>query len=158
MVYFRRMENVLIRDAILDDLPTLLSFEQELIKAERPFDPTIAKDPVSYYDIKGYITDDRVKVVVAETNGVVVSSGYALEKEARPYLDHKSYGYLGFMYTLPKYRGKGINKLIVDELVNWSKDQGLLEVRLTVYDENTPALKAYQKAGFKKHICEMRIV
>lgn len=152
------MEKVLIRDAILDDLPTLLSFEQELIKAERPFDPTIAEDPVSYYDIKKYIVDDKVKVVVAQIGGIVVSSGYALKKEARPYLDHNFYGYLGFMYTVPKHRGKSINKLVVDELVNWCHEQGLSEIRLTVYDENSPALKAYEKVGFKKHICEMRIV
>lgn len=158
MVYFRWMEKVLIRDAVLDDLPTLLSFEQELIKAERPFDPTIAKDPVSYYDLKAYISNDQVKVVVAQIDGSIVSSGYALKKEARSYLDHKFYGYLGFMYTVPQHRGKGINKRIVEELVNWCHNQGLSEIRLTVYDENSPALKAYEKVGFKKHICEMRIV
>lgn len=158
MAYFRRMENVLIRDAILEDLPTLLAFEQDLIKAERPFDPTIANDPVSYYDIEAYIKNDQIKVVVAQIDGVIVSSGYALKKEAMAYLDHTFYGYLGFMYTVPEHRGKSINKLIVEELVHWCNEQGLSEIRLTVYDENSPALRAYEKVGFKKHICEMRIV
>ena len=151
------MENVLIRDAVLQDLPVLLDFEQNLIKAERPFDPTIADDPISYYDIKEYILDKDVKVVVAEVEGVVVSSGYALKKMARHYLDHQYYGYLGFMYTKSEYRGKGINKMIVDFLVDWCKTSGLNEVRLTVYEDNLPAVKAYEKAGFKKHLCEMRI-
>lgn len=152
------MEKVIIREAVVQDLPVLLHFEQELIKAERPFDPTIAHDPVSYYDIKAYIEDDTIKVMVAEVDGVVVSSGYALKKEARSYLDHQFYGYLGFMYTETSYRGKGINKMIVDYLVDWCRSKGLNEIRLTVYDENDPALNAYKKAGFKKHLCEMRIV
>ncbi|MDT0608605.1 GNAT family N-acetyltransferase [Croceitalea rosinachiae] len=151
------MENVLIRDAVFNDLPILLRFEQELIKAERPFDPTIADDPISYYSVEDYISNDKVKLVVAEAGGRVVSSGYALQKQARTYLDHKYYGYLGFMYTMTDFRGKGINKKIVDELVKWCQNLGLKEVRLTVYDENLPAIKAYEKAGFKKHLCEMRI-
>lgn len=158
MTYFRSMENVLIRDAVLTDLPILLSFEQELIKAERPFDPTIAEDPVSYYSIEDYIKNDDVKLVIAEVDGVLVSSGYALRKQARPYLNHKDYGYLGFMYTVPAYRGNAINKNIVDELIKWCHNQGLKEVRLTVYDDNSSALKAYEKAGFQKHICEMRMI
>lgn len=157
MAYFRGMENVLIRDAVLDDLPDLLRFEQELIKAERPFDPTIDNNPVSYYSVKDYIIRNDVKLVVAEVDGKITSSGYALKKPARHYLNHEYYGYLGFMYTEPDFRGKGINKTIVDELVNWCHGLGLKEVRLTVYDDNLPALKAYEKAGFKKHICEMRI-
>lgn len=158
MMYFRIMEDLIIRDATIADLPELLQFEQELIKAERPFDPTIKNDPVSYYDIQDYINDVDVKVVVAEHQKKLVSSGYALKKEARPYLDHSHYGYLGFMYTIPSYRGNGINKLIVEVLVDWCKSQNLQEVRLTVYDDNSPAVRAYEKVGFKKHICEMRIV
>ncbi|GMN05740.1 hypothetical protein MTsPCn5_11290 [Croceitalea sp. MTPC5] len=158
MPYFRFMKKLVIRDAQSADLTTLLRFEQELIKAERPFDPTIAKDPVSYYDIEEYVNRDDVKIVIGEVDGTLVSSGYALKKEARPYLDHKYYGYLGFMYTIPAYRGKGINQKIIAELVSWCHGQGLMEIRLTVYDENLPALRAYEKVGFKKHICEMRIV
>ena len=41
-----------IRTATLDDLETLYRFEQGIILAERPFDPTLAKDPISYYDLK----------------------------------------------------------------------------------------------------------
>ncbi|MEL6484971.1 MAG: GNAT family N-acetyltransferase, partial [Bacteroidota bacterium] len=137
--------------------PTLLSFEQALIKAERPFDPTIAKDPVSYYDIASYVSDANVKVLVAEVDGQIVASGYALRKEARHYLDHKWYGYLGFMYTKREYRGKGINQKVTQGLVAWCKEMGLNEVRLTVYDENQSAVNAYLKSGFEKHIMEMRL-
>ena len=127
------MENITIRQATIEDLPVLLNFEQELIRAERPFDVTIKPDPVSYYDIEAYIINPDVEVLVAEHRGRVVSSGYALAKKARPYLDHAEYGYLGFMFTVPEFRGKGINQKIVSRLINWLGSRGLREVRLTVY-------------------------
>ncbi|WP_010519207.1 GNAT family N-acetyltransferase [Croceivirga radicis] len=151
------MENVILRDARLEDLKTLKEFEQEIIRAERPFDPTIRPDPISYYNLEAYIKSQDVKVVVAEKDGQLVASGYALIKKARHYLDHDTYAFLGFMYTIPEVRGQGINAKIVAVLTQWAKKQGLEEVRLTVYQDNTPAIKAYEKSGFKSHINEMRL-
>ncbi len=148
---------ITVRNATLDDLPILLHFEQGIITAERPYDVTIKADPVSYYDLKQMILDDDSCVIVAEMDGKVVSSGFAISKRARPYLDHEYYAYLGFMYTDRGYRGKGINALIVEELKTWSKEKGFQEIRLTVYSDNLPAIKAYEKVGFKRHIIEMRL-
>lgn len=146
-----------VRAATLEDLPILLQFEQEIIRAERPFDVTIKEDPVSYYDLGQMIQDPKAQVVVAETEGKIVASGYAIPKRARHYLDHEWYAYLGFMYTDENYRGRGINALIVEALKQWSVDNGFNEIRLTVYSDNLPAIKAYEKVGFKKHIIEMRL-
>ena len=151
------MSDFLIRDATLDDLKVLLEFEQQLIIAERPFDECIREDPVHYYDLKAMIEDGEVAMVVAEYGGNIVSSGYARAARARTYLDHEYYAYLGFMYTLPEFRGKGLNRRIVDRLSSWALERGLNELRLTVYQDNIPAIRAYEKAGFKKHIVEMRI-
>ena len=108
------MDDLIIRGAQIDDLETLLDFEQELIKAERPFDECIRQDPVHYYDIEELILDPDVAIVVAEYKGKIVSSGSCRIKEARIYLDHQEYAYLGFMYTLPEFRGMGLNNQIID--------------------------------------------
>lgn len=149
-------DNYILREAKKEDVPTLLAFEQAIIKVERPFDPTIKPDPVSYYDIASYVTDPDVGVYVIEYQGEVVSSGYAKPHAARSYLDHEQYAHLGFMYTTEAHRGKGLNQRIVDALIQWAKEHDLIEVRLTVYDDNTPAIRAYEKVGMKKHIIEMR--
>jgi ribosomal protein S18 acetylase RimI-like enzyme len=151
------MDEVKIRKATLDDIAVLLEFEQGVIKAERPFDVTLDEDPITYYDLEELIVSDDASLVVAEIDGAIISSGYALVKPARHYLNHKFYSYLGFMYTLPKYRGRGINTRIIEELKQWSYSKGFKEIRLTVYDENSIAIRAYEKVGFKKHIIEMRL-
>jgi GNAT superfamily N-acetyltransferase len=103
------------------------------------------------------ILSDDASLVVAEIEGKIIGSGYALIKPARHYLNHEFYSYLGFMFTLPEYRGKGVNTKIIERLKQWSDSKGLKEIRLTVYDENHGAISAYEKTGFKKHIIEMRL-
>lgn len=148
---------ITIRKAILEDLPVLLEFEQGIIKAERPFDVTLGPDPLSYYDLRELVLSDSATVVVAEHDTQVVASGYAMTKKAKHYVDHEDYAYLGFMFTHPDFRGHGINTRIIDALKQWSMEKGLKEIRLTVYDENLAAIRAYEKYGFKKHLIEMRL-
>jgi len=151
------MDNVKIRTATPNDIAILLAFEQGVIKAERPFDVTLDADPITYYNLEELILSDDASLVVAEIEGKIIGSGYALIKPARHYLNHEFYSYLGFMFTLPEYRGKGVNTKIIERLKQWSDSKGLKEIRLTVYDENHGAISAYEKTGFKKHIIEMRL-
>lgn len=147
-----------LRPATLEDLPVLLDFEQELIKAERPMDPTIQEGEISYYSIESFIKDPDIAVRVVEIEGEIVASGYARPKPDRPYLKHDLFGHLGFMFVKEEHRGKGLNKLILDDLIDWCKTQGLHEIRLDVYATNPSAIRAYEKVGFQQHLIQMRLV
>jgi ribosomal protein S18 acetylase RimI-like enzyme len=150
------MNEVTIRKATAADLPALYRFEQGVIDAERPFIPRLKKGDVKYYDLVFMLNAPHIHLVVAEVNGELIGSGYARIEEAKQYLDHPKHAYLGFMYVEPRYRGKGINKIILDHLIGWSTTYGITEIVLEVYYENYPAIKAYEKAGFIKHLITMR--
>jgi GNAT superfamily N-acetyltransferase len=60
------------------------------------------------------------------------------------------------MFVHPDYRGKGVNKKIMDVLKKWALSQNVKELRLQVYCDNVSAIKAYEKIGFSKHMIEMR--
>ena len=145
-----------IRKAELPDLEKLLGFEQELIRSERPFDPTIKPDPVNYYDLPAMLTASHIELVVAVIDNKIIASGYARIEESKPFLKHSHHAYLGFMYVLPEHRGKGINKKIMDTLKTWVASQNITELRLEVYYDNASAIKAYEKFGFRNHMLEMR--
>lgn len=151
---------VTTRTATPADLPILLTFEEAIIAAERPYDPTIADDPIHYYDLDRLIRSARSEVVVAEIDGQegreIVGSGYVRIDEAEPFLRHRHHGYLGFMYVRPEHRGRGINRLVVEALERWAKGQGLTELRLEVFLHNRNAVRAYERAGFLEHLLEMR--
>lgn len=148
---------VTTRKATLEDLTILLDFEQELIKAERPFDSTFKEGKISYYDIEKMIVADEVELIVAEENNEIIASGYASIIIPKSYFKFNKFAYLGFMYTKPLHRGRGINKLVVETLFNWVRSQDTDEVRLDVYDSNYGAIKAYEKVGFQRHLLKMRM-
>jgi GNAT superfamily N-acetyltransferase len=150
------MNQLKIRKAKLDDLKTLLEFEQGIVAAERPYDPTLKEGEIHYYDIEKMILATDIEVIVAEIDTVIVGSGYARIANAKPYLNHENYAYLGFMFTDPKYRGKGVNSKIIEALKTWCRSLEIYELRLDVYNDNPSAIKAYEKAGFKKHLINMR--
>ena len=149
--------SIKVRTAKIEELEILLEFEQGIVTAERPFNPTLKNCEIHYYDLAELIESQLAAVYVAEIDSEIVASGYVLEKEAEDFLQHKKYAHLGFMYVRPEYRGKGINQLILDALMDWAQRRGLTEFRLKVYSKNTVAIKAYQKAGFEPHLLEMRL-
>ncbi|GGM82925.1 hypothetical protein GCM10010967_13300 [Dyadobacter beijingensis] len=151
------MENIQIRQARLDELPTLLAFEQNLIASERPLDDTFVAEEFHYYDLEKMIRSDDAEVLVAVLGDRLIASGNARILEGKHYNRFKRYAFLGFMYTEPDMRGRGINRLIIDALVVWARGKGLDEVRLQVYSENIPAVAAYEKVGFRKMLTEMRL-
>jgi GNAT superfamily N-acetyltransferase len=148
--------NVIVREAEASDIEKLLEFEQGVIEAERPFDPTLKREPIRYYDMAAMLAAPNIRVVIAEAEGELVASGYARIEESKPYLTHDKHSYMGFMFTAPAYRGKGVNQKIIEALENWSLSQGVTEMRLEVYIENTSAIRAYEKIGFSGHILKMR--
>ncbi|PKH67709.1 GNAT family N-acetyltransferase [Flavobacterium sp. ALD4] len=151
------MSKINIRKARLEDLNILLEFEQGIITAERPYDPTLKEEKINYYDIEKMITAAHIEVVVAEIGAKIVGSGYARIETAKPYLNHDNYAYLGFMYTDPQHRGKGVNAIIIEALKEWCLSQKITELRLDVYHDNPSAIRAYEKVGFKKHLLNMRV-
>ncbi|RQO72001.1 GNAT family N-acetyltransferase [Pedobacter sp. KBW06] len=150
------MKDIFIRKATLNDMDTLLAFEQGVINAERPFDPTLKPAGIKYYDIDQMINSTEVELLVAVSGDEVIGSGYARIESAKPYLLHEQHAYLGFMYVDPGYRGLGVNQKIIEALSSWSASRGITELRLDVYQTNESAIKAYEKAGFMRHLVQMR--
>ena len=152
-----KIDKIIIRKASLKDLDILLRFEQGVINAERPSDSTLKDGLIHYYDIEEMITASHIELLVAELDGHVIGSGYARIENSKPYLKHKRHAYLGFMYVDPDYRGRGVNRKIIERLKQWSISQDITEMRLDVYYNNLTAIKAYVGAGFTKHMVEMRM-
>jgi len=151
------MENIKIRPAVIADWEVLCEFEQGLIEFERQFNNTLSVGKISYYDIKELIADELTQLLVAEYEGQLIASGFVRIQNAKPYVKHKKFAYLGFMYTAPAFRGRGINKIVVDRLIEWARNKKVYELLLGVYGENEGAIKAYQKAGFNPFMVQMRL-
>lgn len=146
------------RPATLNDLPVLFTFEQGIVNTERAFDVTLKDGEIHYYDLAKMIENESARVLVVEANGEIVASGFVQILEAEAFNKFDKYSSFRFMYVKETHRNKGLNKMILDGLIEWSDSKNIKEIKLNVYDENIPALNAYLKAGFKKTMVEMRLL
>ncbi len=150
------IKDIAIRPATAADLPKLAEFLQFLVDAERPFDPTLKEGEIFYYNVEEFISDEKSELLVIDYKHQIIGCGYAQIRSAKPYQKFESFGYLGFMYVTPEFRGNGLNNLLLNDLKKWVLSQGITEVRLEVYAENEAAIRAYEKAGFKQILTTMR--
>jgi len=148
---------ITLRQASSGDLKTLKAFEQRLIKFEKTLTPTLKHSHINYYDLEAYIKNPEVSVVVAEKNEELIASGYGLIQKNLPYKNPDKYILLGFMYVIPTFRGIGINKRVIEYLIEWGNNIGINEFKLDVYSQNVSAIKAYQKLGFSSELFNMRL-
>lgn len=146
------------REAIPEDLSELLEIEQKVIEAERPFNPSLKKGKIYYYDIEALMLDSASYLIVADVADKIIATGYAQIRESKASLNHDIHSYLGFMFVSPDFRRKGINKALVDQLIAWSKRNGAQAVYLDVYLKNDSAIKAYRKVGFEPSLLEMKLI
>ena len=147
-----------LREATIDDLPCLLELEQGIIESERPYDPFIKEKDVSYYDIPKLLSDSESIVMLMESNDGIVGCGYAQIRESKIYVTHDKHCYLGFIYLQAQYRGQALGQRILDALKEWGVDRGVRHIQLGVYSDNIGAIRAYEKAGFKKVSVMMELV
>ena len=100
-----------IRPADKNDLTVLLEFEQEIIKAERPFNSTLKNSEIHFYDLHQLMGSQKAKVIVAEVDNEIIGSGYAaIKEEVDLFVKHTQFVYWGVMFVKPAHRGKGLSK------------------------------------------------
>lgn len=144
------------RPATAGDLPVLNRFQRDIIRTEAPFIKGRKHDDYSYYDLGALLESSHAEVVVAEIDNTVVGSGYVQQRASRHYYRNPHHGYVGFMYTLPGYRGRGVARAVLNTLGQWAKAHGMDELRLDVFSDNDTAISAYTAAGFAPTMVTMR--
>ena len=147
-----------LREASINDLPSLLELEQDIIDSERPYDSHIKETDVSYYDLPELISGLDSCVVVLESSERIIGCGYAQIRNAKSCHRHDKHCYLGFLYLESEYRGKALVQKIVSALKEWGVKKGMKHFQLGVYSDNKGAIRAYEKAGFKQVSLVMELV
>jgi GNAT superfamily N-acetyltransferase len=151
------MSTISIRPTTLNDLETLLEFEQGVVAAEKPLDTFLGTGKLTYYNIPELINEINTHFVVAVSNQELVGSGYIKIEESNSYHKNPKHGYVGFIFVKPSFRGKKISTLVLESLKIWAKEKDLKELRLDVYSNNSNAIKSYDSFGFTKSLVNMRI-
>jgi ribosomal protein S18 acetylase RimI-like enzyme len=83
------------------------------------------------------------------------SNVYAIETNDRfvatvSWIKHPDYGdYIVGVWTDPDYRGKGLNRMLFEQIFADAKERGVEKITLHVNVEQESALRSYQNLGFE---------
>ena len=139
-------ENTVMRPALMDDMPHLLSINNDSIMNSTSnycYEPQTLEDQQKWFE-------DRIAknfpVIVVEYGGAIIGFGtYGSFRER-----------IGFRFTVehsvylrPGNTGKGIGSLLMTELIQLAKAQGMHNMIACIDGANTGSIRFHERLGFQ---------
>ncbi len=138
-------EKLIIRRAEKSDIPNILMMIKELAEYEKLLHEVVTTEEHLEKVIFG--PQKFVEVLIAELNGALAGQTIFFHNFStfvgRPGL------YIEDLYVRPEFRGKGIGKALLNEVIKLAKDRNCGRVEWVVLDWNQPAIEFYKSIGAK---------
>ena len=133
-----------IRNAEVNDIPTLLALIQELADYEKLSNEVVATEDL----LKHWLFEkDRAEAIILEVDQTVI--GFALYFHNFSTFLGKAGLYLEDLYIKPDYRHKGYGKQVFKYLAKLTLERGCGRMEWSVLDWNAPSIQFYQSLGAK---------
>ena len=151
----------IVRGATHADLPGIGRLGALLVEEHYDFDPQrfLAPRPRTPADYASFIStqleDPNKIVLVADDHGDVVGYAYAAV-EGYDYMALR--GPAGVLHDLivdPKYRGKGVGRLLLGAALEVFRSRSVPRVVLATADRNAAAQRLFASMGFRRTMIEM---
>ncbi|MEM3823997.1 MAG: GNAT family N-acetyltransferase [Candidatus Bathyarchaeia archaeon] len=150
---------VRIRRAKEEDLQEVVRLAMELGRDESVRDSMISASPSGFQNpewILKNIKGGNAAVFVAELDGRIV--GYSLGWISQPWAYKGKRGYICDCFVEKSYRGKGIGRMLVNQILEWFISNGVECVEADVYSDNIRSLKLFKSLGFKEIFKRLRFM
>lgn len=138
-------ERLVIRRAEKSDIPEILMMIKELAEYEKLLHEVVTTEEHLEEVIFG--EQKFVEVLIAEFDDVLVGQTIFFQNFStfvgRPGL------YIEDLYVKPEFRGKGIGKALLNEVIKLAKQRNCGRVEWVVLDWNKPAIDFYKSIGAK---------
>ena len=132
--------SITIRKAVPEDCPRLMELIKELAEYEKaPQDVTVTME---HFKASGFAANPVWRAFVAEEKGVIL--GFALY-----YIRYSTWKgqamYLEDIIVTEKARGRGIGRLLFDQLIKEAREKKFNRIIWQVLEWNEPAINFYRK-------------
>lgn len=145
-IQIKNREQIMLRLMVPEDEERLLEFFREVpfedrqVLREDTTDPEIIKRWVNEIDY------DRVFPVIAEHRGRIIGDAT---------LHMKQFGWQRHVGEIriviaKEFRGKGLGKVMIHELINKATGVGLHHIQLSLVETQVKEIKVFERMGFKK--------
>lgn len=109
------------------------------------------KDEELYVNTKKYLEEhlnnDIFIFIERQDEKIVATCGIQIIQYMPQCVESGLEGYICDVFTLEEYRRKGIQTRLIDECLNFSKDRGLIKIRISTDSED--GISLYKKFGFE---------
>ena len=136
--------NVLIRDAVQNDMKQVLMLIKELAKFEKEPNAVILNEEQLVRD--GFSENPKFKCFVAESNNEIIGMalGYPRYSTWKGVTMH-----LEDLVVTKSRRGNGIGSLLFSKFINYAHSLRVKRIEWAVLDWNVNAIEFYEKNGAK---------
>lgn len=139
------MEDLVVRKAEKIDIDVIFELINGLAKYEkRPWDMTGTKEDLSYWLFEKNIAT----TLLLELDGKAI--GYAMYYPVFGSFSAKGKVHLEDMFIYEEYRGKGVGKHFLKQIVKRVFEKGYSGMEWSALDWNESAIKFYEKIGAKQ--------
>ncbi len=151
----------IIRDALPNDLPHIVSLWQETliehVQTEPDYYQTDDQALKFYFNMLDRIRETSDHYLrVATVDDYVVAFLYGYMRYLPPVFKSGKQAYISDITVQKEYRSKGIGRLLFIDFANWAKRHFANSISLNVHVANTSAIEFYEKLGLKKQMYVMR--
>ena len=149
-----------IRKATPNDMDAITALNSQLADYHHTIDsyyrPGSETAPSFKENLSFFMQKENITVVVAETDKII---GYAIGviEPAKSFVAPDEIGKISHTFVEEEYRNQGIGKKMVDTLICWFIQEGVVHVELSVDSRNESGVKAWQHLGFKEYMKKMRL-
>lgn len=140
-----KLENssLIIRDAEPKDAEEIIIMVKQVMK-ETGFFPNTAEEFNITVDHEIEYMKSTALFLLAEIDGKIVGSA-TLDRSDLKKLEHNvTFG----ITILKEYCGLGIGSILMENIIEWTKFEGIEKIELEVFENNISAIKLYNKFGF----------
>ena len=136
--------NVLVRDAVQNDMKQVLMLIKELAKFEKEPNAVILNEEQLVRD--GFSKNPKFKCFVAESNNEIIGMalGYPRYSTWKGVTMH-----LEDLIVTKSRRGNGIGSLLFSKFINYAHSLRVKRIEWAVLDWNVNAIEFYEKNGAK---------
>jgi len=140
-----------VRPAALNDREEAGALWMNLMREHEAMEPRfkLAADAALRWknDFPLWIEDQTRRIMLAEEAGRIVGFIQAHRHVEPPVFEEVAEVYIDEIYTLPEVRGRGIGRLLLDNIKDWAGSVGARRLRFGVLTANSAGIRFWESEG-----------
>jgi GNAT superfamily N-acetyltransferase len=101
-------------------------------------------------EIQDRLKDPNYRIAVAELDEELVGYSFSYVSKKPYFFKLGKFGFIGDLFVLDQFRGRGIGRLLVNDAHDYFKRKGVEQIELLVATLNVDTIKFWERLGYTR--------